>query len=120
MMVRSYFHSSLQKPYKCEVVGCQKRYTDPSSLRKHIKNHSKEEQEQVRLLKETLKVRRVGLVQTVQENWMVDQEMMTQHQPSANMNLMCGGGLVNNLDWTRRVEEERYNPYYSNPLYLEV
>merc|ERR1711936_170402 len=90
------------KPYKCEVVGCQKRYTDPSSLRKHIKNHSKEEQEQVRLLKETLK------------------EMMTQHQPSANMNLMCGGGLVNNLDWTRRVEEERYNPYYSNPLYLEV
>ena len=37
----------LQKPYRCEVHGCQKRYTDPSSLRKHVKNHSREEQEQV-------------------------------------------------------------------------
>ena len=36
----------LQKPYKCDVPGCQKRYTDPSSLRKHVKNHSREEQEQ--------------------------------------------------------------------------
>merc|ERR1712223_2008608 len=34
------------KPYKCDVPGCQKRYTDPSSLRKHVKNHSREEQDQ--------------------------------------------------------------------------
>ena len=26
-----------QKPYICKVPGCTKRYTDPSSLRKHIK-----------------------------------------------------------------------------------
>lgn len=30
----------LQKPYACQIPGCLKRYTDPSSLRKHIKNHS--------------------------------------------------------------------------------
>ena len=42
-----------QKPYKCEVYGCLKKYTDPSSLRKHVKNHSKEEQEQVRLGRDT-------------------------------------------------------------------
>ena len=30
------------------MPGCQKKYTDPSSLRKHVKNHSKEEQDQVR------------------------------------------------------------------------
>lgn len=27
----------LQKPYICTVEGCTKRYTDPSSLRKHKK-----------------------------------------------------------------------------------
>uniref|UniRef100_S4RE04 C2H2-type domain-containing protein n=1 Tax=Petromyzon marinus TaxID=7757 RepID=S4RE04_PETMA len=25
------------KPYVCQVPGCSKRYTDPSSLRKHVK-----------------------------------------------------------------------------------
>ena len=27
----------VQKPYMCKVAGCGKRYTDPSSLRKHVK-----------------------------------------------------------------------------------
>ena len=35
------------------MYGCLKKYTDPSSLRKHVKNHSKEEQEQVRLSRDT-------------------------------------------------------------------
>lgn len=30
----------LQKPYACQLPGCIKRYTDPSSLRKHVKNHA--------------------------------------------------------------------------------
>lgn len=29
-----------QKPYGCQLPGCTKRYTDPSSLRKHVKNHA--------------------------------------------------------------------------------
>lgn len=29
-----------QKPYACQIPGCTKRYTDPSSLRKHVKAHS--------------------------------------------------------------------------------
>lgn len=29
----------MDKPYYCKMVGCLKRYTDPSSLRKHIKAH---------------------------------------------------------------------------------
>ncbi len=28
---------SVQKPYVCKIPGCTKRYTDPSSLRKHVK-----------------------------------------------------------------------------------
>lgn len=28
---------SWQKPYVCKIPGCTKRYTDPSSLRKHVK-----------------------------------------------------------------------------------
>ena len=42
----------LQKPYKCEVMGCTKRYTDPSSLRKHVKGHTQEEQLQYRRAKD--------------------------------------------------------------------
>ena len=48
------WHVIVQKPYRCEVPGCQKRYTDPSSLRKHVKNHSKEEQEQYKVCREKL------------------------------------------------------------------
>ncbi|TRY92559.1 hypothetical protein DNTS_004030, partial [Danionella cerebrum] len=33
------------KPYACQIQGCSKRYTDPSSLRKHIKSHSVKEQQ---------------------------------------------------------------------------
>lgn len=29
--------SAQQKPYVCKLPGCTKRYTDPSSLRKHVK-----------------------------------------------------------------------------------
>lgn len=31
------FLLNLQKPYVCKIPGCTKRYTDPSSLRKHVK-----------------------------------------------------------------------------------
>lgn len=30
----------------CQVPGCAKRYTDPSSLRKHVKSHTTKEQQQ--------------------------------------------------------------------------
>lgn len=33
-----------QKPYCCKVPNCTKRYTDPSSLRKHVKSHTHEDQ----------------------------------------------------------------------------
>ena len=33
---------SLGKPYLCKVTGCNKRYTDPSSLRKHVKTFNHE------------------------------------------------------------------------------
>lgn len=35
-----------QKPYTCQVPGCAKRYTDPSSLRKHVKSHTAKDQQQ--------------------------------------------------------------------------
>lgn len=34
-----------KKPYACQIPGCSKRYTDPSSLRKHVKAHSAKEQQ---------------------------------------------------------------------------
>ncbi|XP_056459252.1 zinc finger protein GLIS1 [Gadus chalcogrammus] len=39
------------KPYACQIPGCTKRYTDPSSLRKHVKIHSAKEQQVRRKLR---------------------------------------------------------------------
>lgn len=38
----------MQKPYACQIKNCNKKYTDPSSLRKHVKNHTPEEQMQLK------------------------------------------------------------------------
>ncbi|KAF4797208.1 zinc finger protein [Turdus rufiventris] len=40
-----------EKPYACQIPGCSKRYTDPSSLRKHVKAHSAKEQQVRKKLK---------------------------------------------------------------------
>ncbi|CAF4228563.1 unnamed protein product, partial [Rotaria magnacalcarata] len=37
-------HTS-DKPYNCRVSGCDKTYTHPSSLRKHMKMHEAQGQE---------------------------------------------------------------------------
>uniref|UniRef100_UPI000E5590EB zinc finger protein GLIS3-like n=1 Tax=Urocitellus parryii TaxID=9999 RepID=UPI000E5590EB len=36
---------NITKPYACQIPGCTKRYTDPSSLRKHVKAHSSKDQQ---------------------------------------------------------------------------
>lgn len=36
-MTITHSHNVSQKPYVCKIPGCTKRYTDPSSLRKHVK-----------------------------------------------------------------------------------
>lgn len=35
--MKNIFSHVPQKPYVCKIPGCTKRYTDPSSLRKHVK-----------------------------------------------------------------------------------
>lgn len=36
-MLKILYMLFIQKPYVCKIPGCTKRYTDPSSLRKHVK-----------------------------------------------------------------------------------
>lgn len=43
--IRLHVCVTVQKPYACQVPGCAKRYTDPSSLRKHVKSHSSKERQ---------------------------------------------------------------------------
>ena len=138
----------LQKPYRCEVFGCQKRYTDPSSLRKHVKNHTKEEQEQVKQTRDSSKARSRH---SSQEGWLEPEHL------NGNMTLLSGGGVVasgvdqfgslydtqyrgqieecglSSYGWgrreedrecyteqSRRKEEEERIHFYNTPLYLEV
>ena len=79
-----------QKPYQCEVFGCQKRYTDPSSLRKHVKNHTKEEQDQV---KQTRDSSHGKSTDTSQEGWL-EAKHENPNQFPGNLTLMSGGGVM--------------------------
>jgi len=107
------------KPYKCDVPGCQKRYTDPSSLRKHVKNHSREEQEQ------GARVREAEAAQAAEYGWeeaahlsteASRQERPGEHLASPSLGLMAGGGVVGYHGYTpytpppyRRPEEVHYS-----------
>ena len=125
------------------MLGCYKRYTDPSSLRKHVKNHSKEDQEQMKVLKESVKERRrsypdISLAPDSVSCWTCP----TSCDQTANLGLMSGGGLMSQRDhgdhgvpscgdqsraggllttacdprdWQRRLEAE--HQYYANPIY---
>ena len=123
------------------MFGCQKRYTDPSSLRKHVKNHTEEEQDQVKQVKDYSKTRSKDCSQ---EGWLEIDSL-----PSGNMALLSGGGVVDHIEsqydtiyrgqmeydqcsyeWSRgedNVEEHRKrregqdtSNFDSTPLYLEV
>ena len=91
----------MQKPYRCEVFGCQKRYTDPSSLRKHVNNHTKEEQDQVKQVKDYSKTRSKDCSQ---EGWFEIDSL-----PSGNMALLSGGGVVDQYDTIYRGQMEEYD-----------
>lgn len=55
------------------MVGCTKRYTDPSSLRKHVKGHSQEEQLQYRRSKDLANLaKRSGSPTSRYANWVMD------------------------------------------------
>jgi len=75
------------KPYKCEVFGCQKRYTDPSSLRKHVKNHTKEEQDQLKLVRDNSQGKSTD---TSQEGWLEPEHDILP----GNLTLLSGGGVM--------------------------
>jgi len=74
------------KPYRCEVLGCLKRYTDPSSLRKHVKNHTKDEQEAARL--------------SVQGREDSNQTWEVLEGAGGSLGLMTGGGVVGYSQYT--------------------
>jgi hypothetical protein len=78
------------KPYKCEVFGCLKRYTDPSSLRKHVKNHTKEEQDQVKQIRDNSQGKSTD---TSQEGWLDQEDDIPDHLPG-HMALISGGGVM--------------------------
>uniref|UniRef100_A0A673IYC8 Zinc finger protein GLIS3-like n=1 Tax=Sinocyclocheilus rhinocerous TaxID=307959 RepID=A0A673IYC8_9TELE len=51
------------KPYACQIQGCAKRYTDPSSLRKHLKSHSLKEQQARKKLRRSTDLSQDGLTE---------------------------------------------------------
>merc|ERR1719352_827309 len=85
----------LQKPYKCDVPGCQKRYTDPSSLRKHVKNHSREEQEQaMALARQARESEACQQPEVAVSSWAESNDLRQGDPLSPSLGLMAGGGLV--------------------------
>jgi len=78
------------KPYRCEVFGCQKRYTDPSSLRKHVKNHTKQEQEQAKQTRDSSQGKSTD---NSQEGW-IEAEHENPNQLPGNPTQVSGGGVM--------------------------
>ena len=114
------------KPYRCEVLGCGKRYTDPSSLRKHSKSHSREEQE----------AGRAGRGQqdlsagSSQEGWLADPQYWQQdsrrgdndHPVTAYQILMCyllSAGMPGQQNSLDSLDEEAALPYDPVPVRWE-
>ena len=83
------------------MFGCQKRCTDPSSLRKHVKNHTKEKQDQVKQVKDYSKTRSKDCSQ---EGWLEIDSL-----PSGNMALLSGGGMVDQYDTIYRGQMEEFD-----------
>ena len=80
----------LQKPYRCEVFGCEKRYTDPSSLRKHVKNHTKEEEEQVKQTRDSSQ----GKITDTSQERLLESKRENPNPLPVNLTLMSGGGVM--------------------------
>ena len=56
------------------MLGCPKRYTDPSSLRKHVKNHTREEQQQYRRVRERINAQKQCQQQQQQQQQTMPEE----------------------------------------------
>ena len=83
----------LQKPYKCEVLGCTKRYTDPSSLRKHVKSHSQEEQLQYRRSKDLANMAKRSTSPTARYSTWTPSSVTTSGTPGVTPGSNPGQGI---------------------------
>ena len=83
----------LQKPYKCEVLGCTKRYTDPSSLRKHVKSHSQEEQLQYRRSKDLANMAKRSTSPTARYSTWTPSSVTTSGNPGVTPGSNPGQGI---------------------------
>lgn len=79
------------------MVGCTKRYTDPSSLRKHVKSHTQEEQLQYRRTKDQVNQAKrsssPGLRQQIQKPTFPVTSTMGAHCHSSSTSTLLSVGL---------------------------
>ena len=72
------------------MLGCEKRYTDPSSLRKQVKKQTKEEQDQAKQTRDSSQGKSTD---TSQEGWL-EAEHENPNQLPGNITLMSGGEVM--------------------------
>uniref|UniRef100_A0A1A9ZZR4 C2H2-type domain-containing protein n=1 Tax=Glossina pallidipes TaxID=7398 RepID=A0A1A9ZZR4_GLOPL len=89
------------KPYACQVPGCTKRYTDPSSLRKHVKNHT------LRNANGQL-IRRKSSSNVAKKT--VDPNNATKTRRHSESSIVQGQTAMNINDLTRKLKQNTYKP----------
>ena len=73
------------------MLGCTKRYTDPSSLRKHVKSHSQEEQLQYRRSKDLANIAKRSTSPTARySTWTPQQSSVTTSGPPGTASVVTG------------------------------
>lgn len=87
------------------MIGCTKKYTDPSSLRKHVKNHSFEEQKELKnrtsaenSLGFTRKYKKIETYQQQQDGKVFYELPWQVHQiTSSSSSSSCSGNIKQDL-----------------------
>lgn len=114
---------SVDKPYSCKVPGCPKRYTDPSSLRKHVKTYkhtittSIDKEIRVPVIEENVETHKYCAkdqeekVRCGKRKYPYENDMnMTENEIS--LNKISRGSSPHNIDPVR----EDWNPHYDRDM----
>ena len=108
----------LQRPYTCSEDGCTKRYTDPSSLRKHLRAHKRHpnpasylRHQQVVVALDEARPAYVGLPASydpiVELDHCLDQSRSRRHQIS--LSASSGGQKLAGCEWPRSAPTSQHN-----------
>ena len=103
------------------MIGCQKRYTDPSSLRKHVKNHSKEDQDQCRTGPKDRPSQDLATWQDQETTTTTNNNNNNNNNSSSSLGILSAGGMLSPGEYYSDIyrSAEEFPHYRRGELHLK-